>query len=847
MLDGADYNQPFFGGIRGGERSNSIFTIPQSAVQEFQVVTSGYSAEYGRSTGGVLNTITKSGTNQWHGDAFYQLRHKEMGKADPVQLIASLETLHQWGFSAGGPLKTDKLFVFGALERQDASTPRQVFFSQLSGRTATAATQEAFDFFRGQEKPFKQTNDGSAVTVRTDYQAPAGHRLTLRYNYSDATGENAVSVGGAISPFTNRAFTNDGTEKDRTHTGTVQYTHLISPSMLNDFRFTGTYEERPRLSNSALPQVTSVVGTFGARNFLPTTQDDKRIQFSDALSVTRGTHTLKVGFDYNRVTAGQVFGFNQFGAFSLSGSDVNQHLDILSVGGTVANRFDHSSVTYDRQLGNLTAEMGLHQVAAFAQDSWRATAKLTLDFGIRWEAQYNPEPEANNTDVILRVRGFTFPNGMQVDPTVIKDNTKQVMPRFGFAYSPFTNARRTVIRGYAGMFYASTPLLVVAGPTNNFRTPPGDVSIRLSSTATQSVYQQLLAVGVDLNRTPLDALPVIPLDTVQRASSLALGRTLDPFAGASLIAMASDFQNPRSAQWGLGFESEVVRNLVAGVQFSYLNTVHLLRNHDYNVPAPVIRAGDLSQRPFYGLRSGTPKPVNSLGSLWVRASSARSMFRGLTFSSQYRTRKLQFGAFYTWSESFSDDDSERDATGVPYADPFAFALDYGYARGDLRRQFASYGVVSLPMGFDVSLTVRARSGFPVNALTGGDTNEEFGNNDRAFSAPGVPFERNSFRNRKVVFNDLRVLKSFRIGASEARKIQFSTEFFNLLNLDNVVFSGVNGGLFGGTYGLGIGTNGQAAPVDARFMRLRNADGTYDRTNVQVGTPLQVQFGLRFFF
>ncbi|MBK5294794.1 MAG: carboxypeptidase regulatory-like domain-containing protein [Acidobacteriia bacterium] len=114
MLDGADYNQPFFGGIRGGERASFAFTVPQGAIQEFQVVITGYSPEYGRSTGGVLNTITKSGSNQFHGDAFYQLRHKELGAKDPVQQIAALETQHQWGGSVGGAIKKDKLFFFTA-------------------------------------------------------------------------------------------------------------------------------------------------------------------------------------------------------------------------------------------------------------------------------------------------------------------------------------------------------------------------------------------------------------------------------------------------------------------------------------------------------------------------------------------------------------------------------------------------------------------------------------------------------------------------------------------------------------------------------------------------------------
>ncbi|MBM3812421.1 MAG: TonB-dependent receptor [Acidimicrobiia bacterium] len=845
MLDGADYNQPFFGGIRGGERSNSVFTVPQSAIQEFQVITTGYSAEYGRSSGGVLNTITKSGVNEFHGDAFYQIRHKEMGSKDPVQRIGSLETLHQWGGSVGGPVQKEKLFFFAAVERQDSATPRQVLFAQLLNRTATAQTADAFNFFKSEEQNFRQTNDATAFTIRGDAQRSAGHRLTLRYNFSDAAANNAVSVGTAISPFTSRAISNDGSEKDRTHTGTAQYTHLFSPTILNDLRFTGTYELRPRLSNSATPQVSSLIGTFGARNFLPTTQNDLRLQISDALSITRSTHTLKIGFDYNRVTASQVFGFNQFGGFSIAGSNIDTLLRILSVA-PGQNRFNDNSVTYSRQIGNLVASMSMHQAAAFVQDSWRVNQKLTLDFGFRWEGQYNPAAEASNTDLVNRVKGFRFPNGATLDPTTISDATKQVMPRFGFAWTPLSGSHRTVVRGHTGLFYAAAPLLVFTGPTNNFRLPPGDVSITLAPVGGQTVYQQLRAVGVDLNSTPLGSLPVVPIDTVQRASTLALGGTArDPFAGAALIMMPTDYANPRAFQAGLGFESEVARNLVAGAQFNLVNTVHLMRNRDYNLPAPFIRANDASQRPTYGLRTGTLRPIPTLSGITVRETSARSMFRSVTFSAQYRAKKLQFGGFYTWAQNYSDDDSERDATGFNYADPFHMKLDYGFARLDIRHQFTSYFVLSLPVGFDVSGSFRARGGLPVNATTGGDTNEEFGNNDRPFSGPGVPFARNSFRNRGVYGNDLRVLKNFPLG--EGRRIQFSAEFFNLFNIDNVVFSGANGGLFGGVYGLGIGTNGQPVPIDPRFLRLRLPDGTYDRNNSQSGTPLQVQFGLRFFF
>jgi hypothetical protein len=220
------------------------------------------------------------------------------------------------------------------------------------------------------------------------------------------------------------------------------------------------------------------------------------------------------------------------------------------------------------------------------------------------------------------------------------------------------------------------------------------------------------------------------------------------------------------------------------------------------------------------------------------------MYRGATFSAQYRSKRYQFGAHYTLSENFSDDDSERDATGFNYDNPFNLANDYGYSRIDARHIFAGYFVVSLPWRIDVSAAVNGTSGRPVNPTTGVDSNEEFSTNDRPFEAAGKSLDRNVFRNRAVWNNNLRVLKSF---GGEVRKVQLSFEFFNLMNIDNVVFSGPNGGLFGGVYGPGFQANGVTAPVDPRFLRLKLADGSYDRNNTQSGSPFQVQVGLRFFF
>jgi hypothetical protein len=217
------------------------------------------------------------------------------------------------------------------------------------------------------------------------------------------------------------------------------------------------------------------------------------------------------------------------------------------------------------------------------------------------------------------------------------------------------------------------------------------------------------------------------------------------------------------------------------------------------------------------------------------------MYRAITTSLQYRGRKVQFGAFYTAGENFSDDDTERDAGGFNYADAYNFIPEWNYSRLDIRHEFTSNAVAFLPWGFQVSGLFRARTGLPWNPLTGADTNGDGASTDRPFQAAGVPFERNSFRNRGTRNVDVRVLKDFRF--TETAKLQFSAEFFNFFDFDNIVFDRNRN-----VYGLGIDpVTGATLQPNAQFMQLRNADGTYNPNNTQVGTPLQAQFGLRFIF
>ncbi|HBY61321.1 MAG TPA: hypothetical protein DEH78_15985, partial [Solibacterales bacterium] len=702
MLDGADYNQPFFGGLRGGERSNFSFTVPQGAIQEFQVITSGYSAEYGRSSGGMLNAITKSGSNEVHGEAFYLLRHKELGRVNPFGL-QSLETQHQFGGNAGGPIKADRLFWFAAVERQDSSTPRRVFIPAVAGIAESDANREALRYIRGLEAPYTQTNKATAVTGKLDWNLRAGDRLSLRYNWKGSGEDNAVSVGGSLNPATNRALSNDGREENNLNLGGAQYTWLIGPNAVSDSRFTHTVEDRPRLSNTAVPEL-SLGGAnviWGSRNFLPTYQVDRRTQFTQSLSYIRGGHTFKFGFDWNYISAPQTFGFNQFGGFFFQITDINQLLEILTPGGTTANRFDHPSARYRRAIGNLEADINTSQFAVFAQDSWRVSRKLTLDFGFRWEGQNNVEGNGTNTAVVNAVRAAPLPNGQTFDPTRIADSMKQFMPRFGFTYAPFQESRKLVVRGHTGLFYATTPLILLAAASNNFRLPAGDVSLEIGTQPGPTVYQAFRGAGVDLNGANLGSLPILTIEQAVAAANFGRTGAVDPFFRANFTGNAADYVNPRSFQVGLGFDSEVFSNFVAGVQVNYVNTVNLQRNRDYNLPAPRVASTDRSLRPSYAAAVAGARPIPSVNILTVRETSARSMFRGITFQGQYRRSKLQLSTFYTLSDNRSDDDNERDAGGMNGPDSFNYSRDYNYSRLDVRHQFTANAVYDLPWGFQV--------------------------------------------------------------------------------------------------------------------------------------------------
>ncbi len=828
-VDGTDYNQPFFGGIQGGERAGTIITVPQGAIQEFQAVTSGFTAEYGRTVSGVVNVSTKSGSNDFHADAFYQIRHPKSGVSDPFGAKV-LEKLQQFGASAGGALQRDTAFWFAAIERQASSSPRQVEFPALLAASRERGP-EAFDYFKGLEEPFQATNDAWAMTPRFDYQFGGGSRLFVRYNFSQAVALNSVSIGDPKQARTTNAVSNDGTEEDSIHFLTGQLTSLLSTNIVNQLRLTITREQRPREANSRQVGVSTVIGNFGTRSFLPTTETDVKRVLNNSLLVHAGAHNFKIGGEVDRVRIDQLFGYDQFGHFVLFGSDPGEILDVLTPGGMVANRFDAPGL-YFRQVGNTLGVQRVGHAAVYAQDSWRAAPGLTLDLGFRWEAQFNQQPSTGNTVLLERLRAAEYPLG-HLDPARVPNETGQWMPRLGFAFSPQGLSRSLVLRGSFGLFHAVTPPVFLVGGATSFRDPPANLSVTLP-TSGHTVYEQFLAAGFDLNQYPLDDLPVF---SKQDVTTVLDG---DPFLGTSPQLVSPDFRNPRSAKLSFAVEASLSDRMVAGLQWMRYRTsrLHVLR--DYNLPRSHVRPGDPALIPYY---DAVRRPAPALGAVIVVESLGEARYDGFTANWKYRGDRLQLVAHHTYSQAYSSDVNEGYFWEPLYTDHARPEDGYGPSDLDIRYQFTGHAVVELPGGFTWSTILRATSGPPLNPVAGTDLNGDQFAFDRALAGPGRFLGRNAFRNRGMRNVDMRVLRRFAI--SDSTRLELSVEVFNALNLDNVEF-----GRFNSIYGPGVdlATGEPLGPLPS-FRRLRGADGGYDRNNSQVfGVgPLQAQIGVRIFF
>jgi Carboxypeptidase regulatory-like domain/TonB dependent receptor-like, beta-barrel len=807
-IDGADFNQPFFGGQRGGERSSSAYVVSQEAIREFQVVRGNFSAEFGRSTGGVVNVITRSGTNDFHGSAFYFLRHREFAPRD-IEGFERAPIRQQFGGAIGGPIRKNKTFFYNVYDQQAERQALIVRFNNTVG-----LPQDIF----AQQATYETTNGVNTYLVKVDHELAPSHLLFGRYNYSRNSGENGTFTG-----VTTGVIENNGIEKDRTHTAVVNLNSIFSPTLLNEFRWQYSYEERPRVNNGEQDDFVSVVGPqtqitgccfLGGVSFLPITQYDDRLQFTDNLSLIKGAHNLKVGFDYNRSYVDQIFRGNWRGVyvFNTIGNFVRARNKELNP--ATGQPFTADQLRLFFGAGKFTASV--NEYATYVQDTIKVSSRLTLNAGLRYEAFIMPQP--------------TRPNPLLPQSSSIPSDKEMWQPRFGVTYDLFGHGN-TVLKFGGGLFYSRTPLLLINQAFNSNGSPDVGVTFTLSPTQINSVQ----------SIHPEFVYPFVPDTSTAENSSYITGAGV---AGLRPDAsfFAPDFRNPRSLQYTASLEHQLSNNLAVALDYVHNNSVYLERIHDVNLPAPLYQL-DNSAPPVVRPRFNTAnRPNQNFNILRQQESSARSNYDAVTLSLKRRyASRLQFYTNYTLAYNRDDDSNERNFAGIAYENTFNFRDEYRWSRNDIRHRWVGSGLCDLPFGFQIGTIVEWRTGHPFSAFTGVDSNGDNQFTDKPIIR-GLPLLRNAFRQPNVFNQDLRVTKFLNI--REGHQVSLIFEMFNLWNTENLSYEvSTNEST---TTALGSRW-GRGQTPEPTFRALRFPDGTLNRNGANAGVPFQLQLAVKYTF
>jgi hypothetical protein len=780
-VDGADFNNPFFGEQRGGQRP--AFTFNQDAIKEMVVVSDGAAPEFGRSGGAFVQVVTKSGTNSVAGSANFFWKADELSSdySDGNKYPFDQE---QFGATLGGPLKKNQVFYFLAYDQQR--------FRQTKQTDPARIEPQVVDFFAAlgspaENGPIARTNDARVFLGKTDWQVNPANLLTVRYNYTWSEQENGTFDVDSWGRSAN------GLERDWSNAVSGSLNSTLTPTMLNELRFQVAREDRPRPydgpditgQSRAFPDTAFDFGRayrFGQPFFLPVDYYDTRFQITNNLSWLVGRHTLKAGAEFNRVNSVQTFiGFAN-GRYIFSSTQ--GFFNYARFGPRYVECSDGSSSTagacpsgasitgplllflQQAGVGGLSVEeAGTQEIpqvepSFFVQDKWQPTSNLTVQYGIRWEGQIQPDPITPPGEVFYA--GFIGKPGFPSDGTIPSD-LSMWQPRLGVSWDP-RNDGKQVVRLNAGVFYSRIPGLSLASSrsTNGSRG--------------QSLYRDSTFNGFGL--TPPAWPNLIPQSQISSPDH------------PDVFVFDEDFQNPRTGSITLSYERQLVADLSVFASFTHTKTVHVTRfinRNDAVFGAP--------------WRTGLGADgTNGIGVLTVVESSAKAKYDGFTvgMTKKYANRwQLQWN--YTLSRDKSDDDNERDPFSFRYAVANNLTPEYNYSDRDQRHRFNAWALVNL-WGFDVNTRVSARSAQPKSV---GNTPQD------RIQPDGSIVLRNTLRKDNEFFTlDFRVTRPFRSGPVTIEPV---IEVFNLTNgknfkrpeVTNLVFN------FDGTVQSGLGDPRQA--------------------------------------
>jgi hypothetical protein len=846
-LDGGDYNNGFFGEQSGGQRAAIDITL--DAVKEFQVVASGANAEFGHTAGGVVNVITKSGTNDVHGSLFYYQRLEALASATSDGKPLQDFKREQFGGSIGGPIVKDKLFFFAAgegvrddLTRTNLSTPLGPACSVATpvvgvNDAVIAASAECqrvalINFFKTTAfpAPFKNSDESqpvihqernASIFGRADYNLSSRNQIFISYSFDWSKNPNQTFD---VPTYGSSANGIEGPSKIQDVSG--NWVSTLSSALLNEAHVSYSRETRPRgaINPSAVPDTAMGFGTtfrFGQPFFLEGGADELfwRTDIRDNFSIVKGKHNWKFGGEWLHSVNSQIFrgffsgryifdsplGFMYYVKLGPTvqecANNTTQAITFIVVacpagttsnGGPLLLYLQHGPAVQGETFDASGASSIANQdYSLFAQDTWKVWRNFTLNYGLRWDAQIFPDPTVAPSKTAY---GTNLANPLFPSTGYLPNQKKMFQPRIGFAWDIRGNGK-SALRASWGIFNARQNMLTQVG-----------------AITTNGVQQQSFAAGSAFGTPPVygtNAAAFLP------ANLPAAGTP--PAAGSSVTVFSKNYANPRIYAANVAYEQQIGQYVSAYADFDWSMGVHLTRFEDPNsaLTAASIPANLNSDTVNY---TGVAKFPN-LGSITNTTSDARSLYRGVTFGVKgHVSSRFQMEANYTYSQDWDDDSNERDPFTFRYANFYNLAAEYSPSDRDERHRFNFYTYGKLPGGFTGDVRMQAHSAQPItDNVNGTGTGPACSiNNSLTRFVNGVDCGRNHLRKDNAYFTfDFALARPFHIG--ERMTITPKLEIFNLFNNKNNVNPLTTPALFNfdGFLRNGVGDPRQAQ-LSARF-------------------------------
>ena len=882
-VDGANNTQAFFSEARGRA---IIVTYVYSAdsIREFQVATSNYSAELGQAAGGVVNAVTRSGTNLLHGDLFYNLRYPDLNALDPYGKTKGIttQTVHQqnqFGGSVGGPIIKDKLFFFGTYDGFRKVNPiLYTSTSSISGlqcpATATAtqcANAKAFistDLLGAFPRDLKQ----DVFLGKVDYQLNQANHLSAVFNLQNWQEPYGYNTAPTVN---NGGATQNGQGGTHERFFIANWTTNISNNKVNDVRFQWGRDFEFDSTNSGGPSAFLLnIASYGETSALPRPAfpDEHRLQVSDNFSIVKSKHLFKMGVDLNFIHELLINLFQGDGNYNYTNTapfdgctagaspTFCRWLDD-AVGADVGDGLTGMHYSTFTQVNDPITHVGKddfynNDFGAYLEDTWKVRRNLTLNLGVRYDLQHVPAPPKPNTASPLLA---LYTSTLNID----KNN---FAPRIGLAWQFLGN---TVLRAGYGMFY---------GKTSNSTY----YALRVENGVFQQTFSGCGPSGItscaptfpDVFFTPPGPPVAAPFDGALTPTVVIPGGTL-PANSAAVHGMTPNFVNPLVHEAQLSLERQLPGRMTLSATYLLTRALHLPASYDANV-APtnatvsydvVDSAGTTALTttvPYY-----TARLDSSTGIILNQASVVNSWYNGLVLTLR---KQMSHGLELTFNYTFSkalDDGQTAGSNGTFFGtdgvlDPYNLKRDYSYSDLDQRHRFVGSVVWQPVFGKDMGSAFMRQlvNGWSASAIITAATGQPYAANiGTTFLAPGTPdggmtgavvstfasatggraawLARNPYNLPNYTNVDFRLGRGYTF--ADRYRLNFMVDAFNLFN--STIVGSVNTTAY--TYsGPGVGkcaghTNGCLVPSPT-FGSLATTSGTL------LGAR-QLQVGLRFDF